>query len=57
LTAALRDVTEAPIPPQVTPLNDAIASYQKARGGPVRRLVAGPMGFEAIPRVALAAGD
>ena len=57
VTAALRAVTAAPIPPQITPLDEAVARYEKDRGGPLRRLVAGPMGFDAIPRLALAAGE
>jgi hypothetical protein len=56
VTAALQKVTAAPIPPEITPLDEAIARYEKDRGGPLRRLVAGPMGFDAIPRLALAAG-
>jgi hypothetical protein len=57
VTAALRAVTQAPIPTQITPLDEAVARYEKDRGGPLRRLVAGPMGFDAIPRLALAAGE
>jgi hypothetical protein len=57
VTDALREVTEAPIPPQITPLDEAVARYEKDRGGPLRRLVAGPMGFDPIPRLALAAGE
>jgi hypothetical protein len=56
VTAALRKVTDAHIPPAVTPLNDAVVRYEKDRGGPLRRLVAGPLGFDAIPRLALATG-
>jgi hypothetical protein len=47
---------DATIPTGVTPLNDDIARYEKDRGGPVRRIVAGPLGFSAIPRLALATG-
>lgn len=56
VTAALHRVTAFPIPTGVTPLDDAISKYEKDRGGPVRRLVAGPLGFSAIPRLALATG-
>jgi hypothetical protein len=57
VAAALRAVTQSPIPEQVTPLDEAVARYEKDRGGPLRRIVAGPMGFDAIPRLALAAGE
>ena len=57
VTIALAAMTGATIPPGVTPLNDAIARYEKDRGGPVRRLIAGPLGYSAIPRLALAVGD
>ncbi|HEY5013758.1 MAG TPA: hypothetical protein VIK61_13790 [Acidimicrobiia bacterium] len=56
VTAALRAVTDFPIPTGVTPLDDAISRYEKDRGGPLRRLVAGPLGFSAIPGLALATG-
>jgi hypothetical protein len=51
--AALRSVTTSVIPTGVTKLNAAVARYEKDRGGPLRRLVAGPLGFDAIPRLAL----
>jgi hypothetical protein len=55
--AARGAIVEAQIPTEVTPLNDSISKYEKDRGGPLRRLVAGPLGFRAIPRLALADGD
>jgi hypothetical protein len=54
--AARQKMVDATIPTGVTPLNDDIARYEKDRGGPVRRIVAGPLGFSAIPRLALATG-
>jgi len=57
VTTALQRVTSATIPREITPLDEAVARYEKDRGGPLRRLVAGPMGFDAIPRLALAAGE
>jgi hypothetical protein len=51
VTAALRNVKAAPIPAGVTALDNAVARYEKDRGGPLRRLVAGPLGFEAIPEL------
>ena len=57
VTSALAAMTVVKIPSAVTPLNDAIARYEKDRGGPVRRLIAGPLGYSAIPRLALAVGD
>ena len=57
VTNAQHAVTVAEIPSAgVSALNDAVSKYEKGRGGPVRRLVAGPLGFEAIPRLALATG-
>jgi hypothetical protein len=56
VATALRQMNDSTIPPEVTPLNDAVARYEKDRGGPVRRLVAGPLGYSAIPRLALATG-
>ena len=41
----------------VSALNDAVSKYEKDRGGPVRRLVAGPLGFDTIPRLTLATGS
>jgi hypothetical protein len=57
VSAARAKMINATIPIEVTALDDAIARYEKDRGGPVRRLVAGPLGYGAIPRLALAAGD
>jgi hypothetical protein len=37
----------------VAALNESIARYEKDRGGPLLRLVAGPLGYDAIPRLAL----
>jgi hypothetical protein len=54
--AARQQMLVATIPDGVTPLNDDIARYEKDRGGPVRRIVAGPLGYSAIPRLALATG-
>jgi hypothetical protein len=56
VTGALHAVTGATIPPAVTALDDAVSKYEKDRGGPLRRLVAEPLGFAAIPRLALATG-
>jgi hypothetical protein len=56
VTAALQQVAEASIPARVDELNRAVARYEKDRGGPVRRLVAGPLGFDAIPRLVPATG-
>jgi hypothetical protein len=50
VTATLRNVTSQPLPSGVASLNAAVARYEKDRGGPVRRLAAGPLGFDAIPR-------
>jgi hypothetical protein len=55
--AALRAMDQAQIPIAVTALEDAIAKYEKDRGGALRRLVAGPLGFHAIPRLDLASGS
>jgi hypothetical protein len=52
VNAALRNVRAARIPAGVTALDQAVARYEKDRGGPLRRLVAGPLGFEAIPELA-----
>ena len=57
VTAALQAVNNATIPTGVTTLEDAIAKYEKDRGGALRRLVAGPLGYDAIPRLALATGS
>jgi hypothetical protein len=56
VTGAVARMASATIPPEVTPLNDAIAGYEKDRGGALRRLIAGPLGYSAIPRLALASG-
>ena len=56
VAAALNAVEHAAIPTAVTPLEDAIAKYEKDRGGALRRLVAGPLGYHAIPRLDLASG-
>jgi hypothetical protein len=56
VSAARGQMLAATIPTGVTPLNDDIARFEKDRGGPVRRIVAGPLGFSAIPRLALATG-
>ena len=56
VTAALQQVQDARIPAGVDALNAAIARYEKDRGGPVRRLAAGPLGFDAIPRLTPATG-
>jgi len=56
VTTDLQLMVASPIPTAVTPLNDDIARYEKDRGGPVRRIVAGPLGYSAIPRLALASG-
>jgi hypothetical protein len=53
VAAALRNVTASVVPAGVTKLNAAVARYEKDRGGPLRRLVAGPLGFDAIPRLAV----
>jgi hypothetical protein len=55
VTTALRNVTAARPPAGITALNQAVARYEHDRGGPVRRLVAGPLGFDAIPRLAVQA--
>jgi len=55
VTGALHGVTIATIPP-VGALDAAVSKYEKNRGGPLRRLVAGPLGYSAIPRLALATG-
>jgi hypothetical protein len=57
VTDALHAVTDSRIPTGVTTLEDAIAKYEKDRGGALRRLVAGPLGYDAIPRLALATGS
>jgi len=57
VTEALQAVTDSRIPTGVTALEDAIAKYEKDRGGALRRLVAGPLGYDAIPRLALATGS
>ena len=58
VTAALHAVTVGEIPTTaISGLNDAIFKYEKDRGGPVRRLVAGPLGFDAIPQLTLATGS
>jgi hypothetical protein len=57
VAAALDAMNKAPIPQAVTPLEDAIARYEKDRGGALRRLVAGPLGYHAIPRLDLASGS
>jgi hypothetical protein len=57
VTAALHAMNQAAIPTAVTPLEDAIAKYEKDRGGALRRLVAGPLGYHAIPRLDLATGS
>jgi hypothetical protein len=57
VTAALTAMNAAPIPQAVTALEDAIAKYEKDRGGALRRLVAGPLGYHAIPRLDLASGS
>jgi hypothetical protein len=54
--AARQKMLDSAIPTGVTQLNDDIARYEKDRGGPVRRIVAGPLGYSAIPRLALATG-
>jgi hypothetical protein len=54
---ALAAMNGADIPIAVTPLEDAIAKYEKDRGGALRRLVAGPLGYHAIPRLDLATGS
>ena len=41
----------------VSHLDDDVSKYEKDRGGPLRRLVAGPLGYEAIPRLALGTGN
>jgi hypothetical protein len=57
VTAALRSVTTWVAPTGVTKLNAAVVHYEKDRGGTLRRLVAGPLGFDAIPRLALTNGS
>jgi hypothetical protein len=57
VTAAQHAVSVLVIPTGVSELNDAVSKYEKDRGGPLRRMVAGPMGYDAIPRLALATGD
>jgi hypothetical protein len=57
VTTAREAVLGVTIPTGVTALDDAVAKYEKDRGGPLRRLVAGPLGFDAVPRLALADGD
>ena len=56
VTAALQQVAGARVPARVDDLNRAVDRYEKDRGGPLRRLVAGPLGFDAIPRLAPANG-
>jgi hypothetical protein len=57
VTSALQQVKDSRIPAAgVDALNTAIAKYEKDRGGPVRRLAAGPLGFDAIPRLTPATG-
>jgi hypothetical protein len=56
VSGALHTVTVTQIPARVAALDDAVSRYEKDRGGPLRRLVAGPLGFSAIPRLALATG-
>jgi hypothetical protein len=53
VTAALQKVTDAEIPGGVAALDRAVDRYEKDRGGPLRRLVAGPLGFDTIPRLVL----
>ena len=57
VSAALTAMNTQPISTRVTPLEDAIAKYEKDRGGALRRLVAGPLGYHAIPRLDLASGS
>jgi hypothetical protein len=57
VSAALNAMNGAHVSTAVTPLEDAIAKYEKDRGGALRRLVAGPLGFHAIPRLDLASGS
>jgi hypothetical protein len=58
VTDALHAVTVSQIPATaISALNDAVSKYEKDRGGALRRLIAGPLGFDAIPRLALATGD
>jgi hypothetical protein len=56
VVAARTQMLAAAIPTGVTAVDDDVARYEKDRGGPVRRLVAGPLGYSAIPRLALATG-
>jgi hypothetical protein len=57
VTTALSAMNAIAIPTAITPLEDAIAKYEKDRGGALRRLVAGPLGYHAIPRFDLATGS
>ena len=57
VASALSAMNGAHISPTVTGLEDAIAKYEKDRGGALRRLVAGPLGYHAIPRLDLATGS
>lgn len=56
VTDALQQVAANRVPTRVDDLNDAVDRYEKDRGGPLRRLIAGPLGFDAIPRLAPANG-
>jgi hypothetical protein len=56
VTNAQHALTVERIPTGVSALNEAVDKYEKDRGGPLRRMVAGPMGYDAIPRLALDTG-
>ncbi len=57
VAAALAAMQAVDNPTGVTALDDAVAKYDKDRGGPLRRLIAGPLGFDPVPRLVLANGS
>jgi hypothetical protein len=57
VTDAQHALAVQPVPTGVDALNAAVDKFEKDRGGPLRRIVAGPMGYNAIPRLALDTGD
>ena len=57
VSAALHALQVDQVPPGVSRLNDDVSKYEKDRGGALRRVVDGPLGFDAIPRLALGTGN
>jgi len=53
VVAAISDLADATIPEAGRAFNEAARDYEAERGGPVRHLVAGLLGYDAIPALDL----